>query len=406
MGQVILKKRLFTEYCLLIFVVLWSGGSFTYGTFIGWPYVMTVVAGIIAFQRGIKIGIHTWLVIGLFTMVTFAQMLVFGGGLTSIAAPILTIVSIALIANIVRLNFSYVFVRIVAFFALISLVFWLIDLIPEGHYRLLLIAKRLPQFGAANFEKMDESSWANFQRYTLYFYNVAESEEELYRWVRNSGPFFEPGRFTIVLTTAMAIMLFNKEVKKNKSLFYVILLANITTFSTTGYYAMLVLFVCLILSYYRHHPIKAIISSSLIIIVAYYILQTDFMSDKVVTALESTDKSNSRFGAMLYHWSQIVRSPLIGYGNYLSYAFGETELSPCGITEMMRRWGIPLFVLCVCQIYRSAKTLLRNDRFFGISFTLIMLVLAYSQTIMSAPFFYLLYLLGGKTILNNDGKKI
>ena len=403
----ILNKRLFTDYCLLFFVILWSGGTVTYGTFIRWPYVMTIVAGVITLQRGIKVDVHTLLVIGLFSMVTVAQMLKFGGGITSIATPILSLVSIALITNIIHKNFCYIFVKIVAFFALISLVLWFIDLFPEGHFRLLEIAKRLPQFGAENFEKIEDSSWTIFQRYTLYFYNVSDSEEELYQWARNSGPFFEPGRFTIVLTAAMAIMLFNGEVKKNKFLFYVILFANITTFSTTGYYAMLIMFVCLVLSYYGHNPTKAIITSSIIIIVSHYVLQTGFMNEKLLMALETTDEANSRFGAMLYHWSQIVYSPLIGFGNYLESVLEESQLSPCGITEMMRRWGIPMFALCIYQIFLSSKTLLNGKMFFSISFTIIMLVLAYTQTVMNAPFYYLFYFLGRKTLLrNNGGRKV
>ena len=407
MGQIIKKIGLIIDYCFLAFVIIWSGSSVAYGTFNIWPYVMTIVAGIVSLWTGVKFDKNTWLVIGLFAIVTLAQMVKFGGGITSIASPILGIVAIALIANIIRSDFSQIFIRIVAFFAIISLVFWFIDLFPDGHYKLLEIGKKLPQLGAENFEKNEDCAWNIYQHYTLYFYNVCEvTNDDIYQWVRNSGPFYEPGRFTIVLTLAMAIILFNNDFHKNKFLFFVVFAANISTFSTTGYLAMFVLFVCFFLPRYRATPIRFIIITILLVIVSYYVFQTDFVREKLATEMENYDIANSRFGAMIYHWDQIVKSPIIGFGNYLGSALGATELSPCGVTEMMRHWGIPLFVFCVFQIYLSAKSLLNNNIFFSISFTLIMLILAYSQTIMSAPLYYLFYLLGGKTNLNNDGKKI
>lgn len=409
MGQVSQNKRLFVEYCLLIFVILWSGGSFTYGTFTRWPYVMTVVAGIISLKRGITIDRNAWWVIGLFAIVTVAQMVIFDGVFTSIAAPILSIVSIALIATIVRSNFSHIFVRIVAVFALLSLVFWIIDLFPEGHNILLEIAKELPQLGAENFENTEGCAWVANQNYTLYFYSVSESVGQFDLFARNPGPFYEPGRFTIVLTMAMAIILFGREYKNNKFLFYVILAANISTFSATGYFSMLILFVCFSISNYQENISKAIITSFIIIIVAYYVFQTSFVSEKILEALATTDEANTRFGAMIYHWSQIVQSPFIGFGIYLESALGETELSPCGTTEMMRHWGIPMFIFCVFKLYGSAKSLLKNDKFLSFAFALIMLTLAYTQTIMDAPLFYLFYLLGGKptneTVGNSYGGK-
>lgn len=393
MEQIVNRRYSFVEYTFLVFCILWSGGSFTYGLFERWQYVMFIFATLIMCRKGYRIDRENLIVLIVFSIVIFLQMNKFGGGITSVIAPILGLFAVAMIAVIIRNSLTDLYVRIMAFFAFFSLIFWFVDLSPEGHTLLTYVAKGIPQFGGDILEEIEGSSWGVYQQRTLYFYTVSGGvqEDDFYVLPRNSGPFFEPGRYTIFLTIALALILFNNRFKKNKLTFFLIFITDITTFSTTGYIAMLILFIGYYIGKAKSFKISNILIFTVLYAVTYYVLQQNFISEKLNSALETTDVANTRFGAMLYHLQQIVNSPMIGYGIYLEKAFGIIEMSPCGITDMMRQWGIPIFLICVWLLYKGTKSYMSKNIVWRLSFTLIVLLLAYTQTIMNSPLYYLFY---------------
>ena len=135
----------------------------------------------------------------------------------------------------------------------------------------------------------------------------------------------------MLFRSALAINLFyfKEKITSKKSL--VLLLTNLTTFSTTGYVATAVLFVGYIFFSNIKKSYKFILSVILLVVV-YYVGQLDFMTEKI--AEQSADDSTwSRFGAIAYHWNQITQSPIIGFGPFLSNVFGDELFSPNGLTE-------------------------------------------------------------------------
>lgn len=405
----IIKKEGFVDFFLLAFVLLWSGGSFTYGLFPGWPYIMLVLTMIVMFSRQQKLESFNYIAVGILSAVIFLQNVAFSGTIDVMIKPIVTLLAVTAIAIVVRPHFNRLFVKIVTFFALISLVFWVIDVFPTGHSALLRIAKSLPQLGSDILAKGD-NSWAQRSGYTLYFYSIYEiqySADSFYFFsVRNPGPFYEPGRFTVILSIALMLILYNGQYKKYQKSFYVILAANITTFSTTGYFTMLAIWAFYFFSRRRNNGISSIIWIILFFIVIRYALDLSFMSEKVSVQLDDVEDANSRFGAMLYHWTQILESPFIGYGVFLSQTFSILEMSPNGITDMMRYWGIPVFLLCVWLAFYSTKTYMINSVVFRLAFVTVLLLLAYSQTIMNSPFYYLLYFIGSEKYLYEKRSKV
>lgn len=396
MGQVKAKKSLLLEYLLIGFVILWSGGLFSYGLFSPeWLYFLFVVSLFILFKRGIKLETKYLFVISCFIFVAFLQAIVFKGPITSVIQPSVRLLSIAMVAAIVRQNLNRVFISFTAVIASISLVCWFVDLSPDGHAFLLKLAESMPQLGA---EELKESIFERYgyENYTLYFYNVSTEDTDLADTLyRNSGPFYEPGRFTIPLSIAMAMILYSGSFKKYRIPFFIIFVTNLTTMSTTGYLVMITLFAGYFLGQKDVRIGYKLLMLLLVMIIAYYVMGLSFMSDKIISALDETDKINSRFGAMYYHFPQILRSPLIGYGAFLGNEFSDLELSPCGITDMMRIWGIPLFLVCVILLYQGTRSYLSENKAYRLFFLIILLYSAYTQTIMFDPLFLLLYFIDG-----------
>lgn len=394
-GEINLKNNLIVEYCLLLFVILWSGGYATYGLFGNWQYVLFIISLYFMLKRGLRFEKETYLALAFFVIISIFQSLTFPGPVTSIIQPITRLITIAMVAVIVRPNMNHVFISIISIIAFISLFFWGLDITPDGHSFLLNIARDLPQYGAKvlndqNFEKYGYV-------YSLYFYTIPESPIDAIGFLtRNSGPFFEPGRFTIVLTISLALILFSGNYKRYKIPFYIILLANLTTFSTTGYLSMIVLFIGYYGSRSESGNLRNAILFIIVVIGAYFMMGLSFMGEKISSALGDTDIANSRFGAMFYHWLQIKQSPLIGYGPFLETVFPSLEMSPCGITDMMRRWGIPTFIMCVWLLFRGTRAYIYDKPIYRITFVTILIFTAYTQTIMNDPLYYMLYFIGSE----------
>ena len=137
---------------------------------------------------------------------------------------------------------------------------------------------------------------------------------------------------------------------------------------------------------------KKFIIGTLLACLAVYISNLDFMSDKIMQ--QSSDTSSwSRFGAMAYHWSQIEKSPLIGYGPFLNNAFIEGLFSsPNGLTDLIRYYGIPLSFVFYVLLYRGTMLYIgQTSKRRNIIVFIVLLILCFSQTITYSPFFFLLY---------------
>ena len=77
-------KAKWYEYAILLFIILWSGGGFTYGLFLEWMLYMMPIVVIIFFQRDYKLSNSTILLIGVVLSVHFLQMVNFGGAIVNL----------------------------------------------------------------------------------------------------------------------------------------------------------------------------------------------------------------------------------------------------------------------------------------------------------------------------------
>ena len=383
------KSSIF-NYALLTFIILWSGGGFTYGLFPYWMLYALPVVAIAFFSNGNKFSTHDWRVIIILSAVLILQLIKFSGAPISILSPILIIIICMMAAHLFRNNFTSMFVNIIYFFAFSSLVLWFINLVPAGHSIIDSVARGLPQLGWENLSDMESNSVNNSR--SVYLFTISDHENIL---PRNHGPFWEPGRFTIYLALALAINLFynNDKLTSKKSL--ILLAADITTFSTTGYSAIAIILMVLILGNKRIKTYQKALLAILLTISAIYVWQLDFMADKIQEQSSQLDVAYSRFGAIYYHWTQIVESPLIGFGPYLSTSFMDLEISPNGLTDLIRYYGIPVALFLYVLLYRGTMVYISSQNsMFRMGVFLSVLVLCFSQTITYSPFFYILYFFG------------
>lgn len=193
------NKTKWYEYAILLFIILWSGGGFTYGLFLEWMLYMMPVVGFIFFHRGYKLSNPTILLIGVVLSVHFLQMVNFGGAIINLIKPTCLLLVCAIFAKIICCKFVKVYLDLVCFISQVCLVLWVICLFPLGLSFLRSIASQFPLLGWDNIE--NNTNIVD----TLYIFSIPQDFKGL---MRNSGPFWEPGRFTIYITLALAINLF------------------------------------------------------------------------------------------------------------------------------------------------------------------------------------------------------
>ncbi len=140
------NKTKWYEYAILLFIILWSGGGFTYGLFLEWMLYMMPVVGFIFFHRGYKLSNSTILLIGVVLSVHFLQMVNFGGAIVNLIKPTCLLLVCAMFAKIISCKFVKVYLDLVYFISQVCLVLWVICLFPLGLSFLRSIASQFPLF--------------------------------------------------------------------------------------------------------------------------------------------------------------------------------------------------------------------------------------------------------------------
>jgi hypothetical protein len=299
--------------------------------------------------------------------------------------------TIYLISRLVATNFSILFRKIIVVISVISLVFWAgIQISDSFHDFFLSLAKSLPQLSSdEKYENLRPDQFYHLYIYTIHFEST----------FRNSGMFFEPGRFAVFIGLALAISLFyeNKKIFDKENVIYI--LTMITTFSTTGYYLMFFLI-------FFHFFVKSkkfvnfIISLLLLVLALWLSTSLNILSEKVTEDMNSSE-SSSRFFAIFYHFTFIVESPYIGWG----FFYRDLELSPNGLTMVVLRWGIIFSIAYYYLLYRGLRVvsgLNRMPEWKHVVVFLSLLILSFSQTTTVDAFYYAIMFLG----LNNNKREI
>ena len=396
-----IKKRVPKVITILIilFCILWSGGAATYSLWNMWPVYVLVINLFLISQYKVNISNSAWRVLLFLHFLTLVQMLVHHGDTTTLIHHMLIVTNVFFFAFLVADSFPKYFVQIVTAFAIISLPFYILDNFGF-HSQLLSISNILPQAGVENMHEIDRQS----SLHTLYLYNISDSDFSVLNLRRNSGPFWEPGRFTIFLNIALLINLFYYRMPLLSKPNVFLLAANITAMSTTGIIVLILILLVYVLKGNAPKGTKAFWAILLIVSIPS-LLSLEFMTDKIGEEL-ANDETYSRFGAIGYHITQINQSPLLGFGPFLGSVFRfDLSMSPNGLSDSVRFFGIPTALYTWYLLYKGTKVYILLGDFEKIAACVAILLLAFTQNITMSPFYYMLYFFAS-TPVNNQLKYV
>ena len=232
------KVNIFIDTITILFLMLWSGGGFTYGLWTLWMVVVFPLVYIIYKKRGCRLNKQILYTALILTFIVLLQTLSFSGDINTTVKYLLALYSVIMMSSYIFKSgrFADLYIKIIYVLSVISLLFWCIDAIPIGHNLLLEIGEQLPQLGWENMRETREESTAN-KSYTLYVYTVYFIDNLLIP--QNTGPFWEHGIFCIYLIIAFYLNAIreNKIITKYNIVF---IIAIITSFSSTGYVVLIV----------------------------------------------------------------------------------------------------------------------------------------------------------------------
>lgn len=290
-------------------------------------------------------------------------------------------------AALIQDDFYVLYTKVMKVICYISLLIWLLLLlIPNLHPILTSVGNLFPQM--LPHEWIENTSNPGV---SLYVYYLPDATETSYtNFIRNNGPFFEPGLFASYITIALAFNVIRLKQLLHKDN-YILILTLLSTCSSAGYIS-LILIVLLSISFKKTLRTK-LLYLALLVIILPPIMELDFMSDKIMGNMEGYGYSaSSRFGAIIYHYEKIIESPLLGYagGNmpmtrldrYLGGTL-ENRLSPNGLSYCFVFWGIPLALLFYVMLYKGVDYVTSNNLklWQKILMYVIILSTAFSQTI-------------------------
>lgn len=370
--------------------MLWSGGGFTYGL---WPFWMLIgfpISLLIYKKRECCLNNKLFRTVLLLTFIVLLQTIIFNGDFNTTSKYLLALFCVMIMSCYLYKGkrFADLYIKIVCLLSVISLLFWCIDFIPQGHSFLLDIGEKLPQLGWENMRATREGSTAN-RSYSLYLYTVYFIDN--LSIPQNTGPFWEHGIFCIYLVIAFYL----NAIRENKifTKYNIIFITTIiTSFSSSGYVVLIIAMAFIILQR-GGLTFRKIILLSLLLVGTNYISSLDFMTEKITENAMSTQES-SRFFAMVYHWQQIAKSPFIGYGPYLNRVFSNLVMSPNGWTQLLRIWGIPFSVYLLIAFYRGIGNFFRDNRnsfLIRLGFFVIVMTAVFPQTLSVSYFYFFLF---------------
>lgn len=213
-----------------------------------------------------------------------------------------------------------------------------------------------------------------------YLYNYISRTSE--HFMRNSGCAWEPGRYAIMLLLGLYCNLERNGVKfKGNSNVVWILSALASTMSTTGYSIAIVMYFILFIKEVKG-SVK-ILYLLIFIPVTFYLLNLDFMVEKITDQLDVQDavenKMNNisnyynveyadgeyafsvgRIESVFFEWQSIIHDPIVGYGRNPKHSYFAESISSNmsltnGFMKLFGMYGILLASFFYILLYRSSK---------------------------------------------------
>ncbi len=300
-----------------------------------WVYMVIAVTGVEYFYRSpffvviffcictcysiwgnFKVNLQPLSIIVGFVILELLQAIVFGN---FVAISILNIILRLLLAYIVvqlcGTRFIKSYIHVMYIISVIALIIWIIVAFsPEIEQT--LISKVANVYFTPLFDQADILYKASP---TILVFNLHPIAREII--YRNSGPFWEPGAFAVFLNLSLSLNLVReRSLVARKNLFFIV--AILSTFSTAGFLTLFITIIGFVLTN-SLKPSRYVFVILIIGVGSYMYESIDFLSNKVIdNVLTASETSSSRFGSAVRDLTDLMNSPLIGYGRRAENRFG------------------------------------------------------------------------------------
>ena len=257
---------------------------------------------------------------------------------------------------------------------------------------------------APNFEfyDYDTSIYQSAPQFIIFTINRGELSPD--EFIRNSGPFWEPGAFSGFLIVALIFnLLIEQKIKTKKNILFI--LAIITTFSTTGYIAMFLLLIGFILIG-RKVSTKLFATASLTAIFIFSFFNLYFLSSKIADNILYSQTSNPTYAFRTRLISaevdiyDVINYPLSGRGRFQATRFDSKD--PVlrhrnnGVTGLAAEFGVIGFIFYFFTMYKSFLAFCVNKKtkpIFALFIMAVIFTIGFSQYYFMKPFFIALSML-------------
>lgn len=291
------EKYSYKELFLVTLLVLLSGSPhFNIPILFGITGVLAFIYSIT--RHDVKYRSNLWKYVLFLAVIFFSQYVVLGFiSLFGSVNVIAKIVFGATVMWVLKERFRGAYLKVIYFFAAVSLVFYALEFVGIKVPDLVHIAPN---------------------RNSILIFSSLNNVEEL----RNCGPFWEPGAFSCYLILVPLLYIDNLKafVVNNKKKAIVLLLALITTISTTGYICLFVIIIYYYIMQSKNKFVTYLFYLPVILSALFYAYKNlDFMSSKINEQTESSlekqgEFSNTRIGSLLFDLHYIKKHPIVGNG--------------------------------------------------------------------------------------------
>lgn len=263
-------------------------------------------------------------------------------------------------------DFVKIYLKIIIFLAISSLVIFLLLLIDPNWYRA--------------FPKT--AGLTGLEYFNLFLYVVADHGEVS----RNNSIFWEPGAFQAFLTLGLLFEVYLYKLRRSKNI-VILSLATVTTVSTTGYIILLLLLTTIFIVL-RPTKIK---KSHLILVLPFVLICIAFMAPLFFQSIfakfdENNQSSFLRLTSTIVDLTLFVESPFYGFGlsNYstkvaeVGYDLFSLDLGGSfnSLTNHLAVYGVFLVAPLMWMYAKFSRTLTQDPRQALVIFIIVMMTFA------------------------------
>jgi hypothetical protein len=389
------KNSTIIIYLLSYLAVVYGGLSFFSGNVIS-KIVMILFTLTIFLLNNPKFDLKLLLVVLYLIIVIGIQKIFWGGSIFTALNYILLIIFIPyFMLKRIGLDYPKYMVNIIFIYAIISLIFWVFtNLFPSFHQFQYDLAEKL----GTDPKDYSKSMMGRPEQFILYTYEPGG----IGNFIRNPGPFHEPGAFSVFLIYGIV---FNTIIKHNfLNLKNVCMsIAILTTFSTSGYIALMLLiiftvFVSRLNLFYKYLILLIIIGLSF-----FVYNKVEFLNAKIQaqyteqTKGSITESTSGRFSGLRRDLNVLGKYPLWGRGLLSSTQadYSSSEGVGYGFTSFIARLGLIGGLLYLLFQYNTLKQYCfyyNFNRRYAIYAFIALLITLFGQWFCESGLFIMLFL--------------